>query len=337
MISIPKGIILSCEKDFLNEDEIDFFSNINPFGFILFSRNFKSKSQIKKLIKDLKSLSKNPSPLIFVDQEGGRVQRFKNHEFTKIPSQSFFGNLYKSDPKKAKELSYSIACLLGTELKDIGVDVNCSPVLDIFFDFGNSIIGDRAFSSDSMIVSHLGQEYCKGYRDSGIIPLIKHFPGHGRSELDSHKDLPIVNVSLSELKKKDLKPFKFLRNEIFLMLAHIIYKNIDSKVTPYSKIIKKELIEDYLNFKGLTISDDLDMKALKGELVEKTIKCYDGGCDIVLYCGGILNDMKKVYQKSRTIKEFKYEYFLKYKKNLKVKQTNMSALKKQLKLSETIE
>tara|TARA_X000000950_G_scaffold289429_1_gene413356 strand:+ start:11830 stop:12843 length:1014 start_codon:yes stop_codon:yes gene_type:complete len=330
MVQIPKGIVLSCSGTKISSSEFDFFSKIDPFGFILFTRNFKSKKQISELIKNLKNISLNKNLQIFVDHEGGRVQRFNNEEFFSIPSQKYFGDIYKKNCDKAKNLAFLYSRLMGFELKEIGIDINCSPVLDIFFDFGDNIIGDRSFSEDPEIVSNLAKIYCEGMRESGIFPVLKHFPGHGRSDKDSHKTLPEIKVNLNELKKIDLKPYVRLKNENFLMLAHILYSNLDKKVAPYSKIIIKNILKDIILYKGFTLSDDLDMKALNGDIKLKAKNCYNGGCDILLYCSGVLSDMKKIYSVSKLVCKNKFEFFLKSKLHIKKSKLSKKYLKQQI-------
>ncbi len=317
MNEIPKGVVLSCNGQKISPNEFNFFSKIKPFGFILFKRNFKSKKQIKNLISDLKSISLNKNLQIFVDHEGGRVQRFNNEEFSTIPPQKIFGDIFKINPKKAKNLAFLYSKLMGVELKEIGVDVNCSPVLDVFFDFGDDIIGDRSFSENPEIVTELAKLYCDGMKDSGIFPVLKHFPGHGRAKCDSHKMLPVISASLKDLEEKDLMPYKTLKDENFLMLAHILYSRLDKKVAPYSKVIIEKILNKMINYQGFILSDDLDMKALEGNIHSKAKNCYKGGCDILLYCSGVLSDMKKIYNISKSLCKKKFEFFLRSKSDKK--------------------
>ena len=331
MNEFTKGVIFSCSSTSLSKAEIHFFGKTNPFGFILFSRNFKSKKQIKNLIVKLKKVSINKNPLIFVDQEGGRVQRFKNTEFTKFPEQKIFGDLFLKNRKLAKNMAYLNSRLLSYELKEIGVDVNCSPVLDIFFEYADKIIGDRSFSYDPEIVSSLGEDFCKGHKDSGILTVLKHFPGHGKAKVDSHKLLPIVNTSIDQLIKVEILPFLKLKNEVFLMLAHIVYKKIDNLVAPYSSKLNLILVKNLMKYKGLVISDDISMKALSGTITERTENCYIGGCDIILYCSGKVEDMKKIYKVSQLIDKKKFVYFKNYYKKIKVKKIDKKKVLEKLK------
>ncbi len=327
---IPDGIILSVKSCHLNDEERQFFSRKKPLGFVLFKRNFESKKQVAQLIKELRSVTQNKNILIFVDQEGGRVQRFNNHEFFKYSPQQIFGKLYLKNKTLAKKLSYFSAYLMGNELKDIGVDIDFSPVCDIFFQFGDDVIGDRAFSSDPKVVMDLSRKFCQGLRDSGIMPVPKHFPGHGRSKKDTHKEVSIVDIDLKELIKTDLIPFKILNNESLVMLAHIIYSKIDNKVCTYSRTIIFEILRKRLNFKGLVLSDDISMKALSGQFEEKILNSYKGGCDIILYCSGNLKEMIEIYRFIRPIKKKYFNYFFKDLYRIKKKEINLNEIIKKL-------
>jgi beta-N-acetylhexosaminidase len=306
----PDGIILSCSSLELSLKERNFFVKTNPLGFVLFKRNYSDKDQLRNLISDLKEITLNKNLLIFVDQEGGKVQRFDGEGFTKFPAQSFFGDIYKNDKKKSLELAYKSSFLMGTELKNIGVDVTFSPVCDLFFPDSDDVIGSRSFSENPKAVLDLSRAFCKGFNDSDIYPVLKHFPGHGRSKFDTHFKKSIIENSLEEIRVSDLVPFKLLKSEKMVMLAHIIYKNIDNKVATFSKVITNELLRKLLSFKGLILSDDLSMKALSGDIISKVKKTYDAGCDVILYCHGILDEMQKMYPFSRKIDVNNFKYFI---------------------------
>ena len=199
---------------------------------------------------------------------------------------------------------------MGTELKNIGVDVTFSPVCDLFFPDSDDVIGSRSFSENPKAVLDLSRAFCKGFNDSNIYPVLKHFPGHGRSKFDTHFKKSIIENSLEEIRVSDLVPFKLLKSEKMVMLAHIIYKNIDNKVATFSKVITNELLRKLLSFKGLILSDDLSMKALSGDIISKVKKTYDAGCDVILYCQGILDEMKKMYPFSRKIDINNFKYFI---------------------------
>ncbi len=324
------GIILSCFGYELTSNEKKFFKNINPFGFVLFKRNFKNKEQIKQLIQNLKKATLNPDLLIFIDQEGGRVQRLDNREFTKFPTQMTFGSIYTKDKKMALELAYKSAFLMGEQLKEICVDVNFSPVCDLFFDNAHKVIGDRSFGSDPELVLNLSNSFCKALKDSGIIPVPKHFPGHGRSKFDTHLQSSIINESYNNLIKTDLVPFKILDKSMMVMLAHIKYPLIDSKVATYSNEIISNILRKKFKFKGLVISDDISMKAIKEDLQTKVINCYEGGCDIVMYCKGDLNEMKLIYPFVQVVGNKEMNFFYNEKKKIIPKRKNINKFKSDL-------
>jgi beta-N-acetylhexosaminidase len=325
----PDGIILSCSSLELSLQERSFFVKTNPLGFVLFKRNYSDKDQLRNLISDLKEITLNKNLLIFVDQEGGKVQRFDGEGFTKFPAQSFFGDIYKNDKKKSLELAYKSSFLMGTELKNIGVDVTFSPVCDLFFPDSDDVIGSRSFSENPKAVLDLSKAFCKGFNDSDIYPVLKHFPGHGRSKFDTHFKKSIIENSLEEITKSDLVPFKLLKNEKMVMLAHIIYKNIDNKVATFSKVINNELLRNLLSFKGLILSDDLSMKALSGDIISKVKKTYDAGCDVILYCQGILDEMQMMYPFSRKIDVNNFKYFIS-KKPQKYLNNDILSIRKEL-------
>ena len=325
----PDGIILSCSSLELSLQERKFFVKTNPLGFVLFKRNYSDKDQLRNLILDLKEITLNKNLLIFVDQEGGKVQRFDGEGFTKFPAQSFFGDIYKNDKKKSLELAYKSSFLMGTELKSIGVDVTFSPVCDLFFPDSDDVIGSRSFSENPKAVLDLSKAFCKGLNDSDIYPVLKHFPGHGRSKFDTHFKKSVIENSLEEIVKSDLVPFKLLKNESMVMLAHIIYKNIDNKVATFSKVITNELLRNLMSFKGLILSDDLSMKALSGDIISKVKKTYDAGCDVILYCQGILDEMKKMYPFSRKIDVDNFKYFIS-KKSQKYLNNDILKIRKEL-------
>ncbi len=324
---IPDGIICSIGGQSISKKEYDFFKQTNPLGFILFSRNYSNKRQIVELINELKNLTLNKSAFIFIDQEGGRVQRLKNSEFTTFPEQRFFGKMYKRNKMQSKKLSYLNSYLLANELKSVGVDINFSPVCDLFFNYANEIIGDRSFGSDPLIVRDLVLQFCRGFRDSGILPVMKHFPGHGRSLVDTHLEPSKVDEKLEVLRKNDFIPFQNLKNESLMMLAHIIYPKIDNEVATYSKKINK-IIREELFFKGLILTDDISMKALSDNLTKILKKSYSAGCDVILHCNGKLNELKKFYEHTKKIKKKYYDYFINDILNLSLKKRSILNIRK---------
>lgn len=326
----PEGIILSCSGYELTSDEENFFKNIHPLGFVLFKRNFKNKKQILDLTNHLKLISLNPKILIFIDQEGGKVQRLKNEEYTIFPPQNTFGKLYLENKEIALDLAYKSAYVMGIELKSSNIDVDFSPVCDIHFNYTHDVIGDRSFGSDPKMVLQLSSRFVAGLQDSGIIAVPKHFPGHGRSQNDTHLDQSIVSAELDQLEKIDLIPFNILKDNLMVMLAHIIYEKVDKEVATYSKLIIDDMLRKKFDFKGLVISDDISMKALKDDMTDVVKKSYVGGCDVVLYCSGILDEMKRIYPYVKRIESKLFKYFNKKCDNIITKNKNIGKYKNDL-------
>ena len=229
----------------------------------------KNKLQIKTLIQRLKEVTLNNDLLIFLLIKKGEEFKVNNNEFIIFPSQSVFGKLYKSNKTLGLELAYKSSYLMGLQLNKVGVDVNFSPVCDLLFDGAHEVIGDRSFGKNPKLVYDLSNKFCKGFADSGIVAVPKHFPGHGRSMFDTHLNSSIVKTSYNELKKTDLVPFRILNNSTMVMLAHIVYLSLDSNVATYSNVIIENILRKQFKFEGLVISDDISMKALSEDLPTK--------------------------------------------------------------------
>ena len=332
----PEGIILSCSGYELTSEEKDYFKKIYPFGFVLFKRNFKDKKQLLDLINHLKSISLNPKTLIFIDQEGGKVQRLGNEEYTIFPPQRIFGQLYQTNKVLALDLAYKSAYLMGIELKNSNIDVDFAPVCDVHFDYTHDVIGNRSFGSDPKMIMQLSSRFVIGLQDSGVIAVPKHFPGHGRSKHDTHLNQSIVSAELDQLEKVDLVPFSNLKDNLMVMLAHIIYEKIDKEVATYSELIIKKILREKLNFKGLVISDDISMKALQDDIVDIVKKSYNGGCDVVLYCSGVLDEIKKIYPFVKRIDSELFKYFNKKCDNIITKEKDIGRFRNDLAKHEII-
>ena len=254
-------------------------------GIILFSRNFESPRQLKALVDDIHSL-RSPALLIAADQEGGRVQRFKEG-FTRLPPVARFGELYAHDHQRALQVTESIGWLMAAELRAVGIDFSFAPVLDIKTPF-SKVIGDRGFHKDPQAISRLAHAWMKGVHEAGMPVVGKHFPGHGNVEADSHTDLPIDERNFSEIEKQDLVPF---RNMIeygldAIMPAHVIYPQLDKEPAGFSSFWLMEVLRKRLGFQGVIFSDDLSMAAAEqaGSHCERADVALDAGCDMVLVC-----------------------------------------------------
>ncbi len=294
---MPSPIVVSLIGTELTFDEIELFNKIDPIGFIFFERNIRSKNQIKKLVKSLYSIGDYKKKFFFIDQEGGRVARLKKPEWREMPPNNFFGKLYDIEPKKTIELLTLNTKLLSHELNEIGINVNCSPVLDLLFENSNNVIGDRSFHQDPIIVAKLAKKFCDTLINGGVLPVIKHIPGHGRGDEDSHYKLPKVNLKFDELFKTDFLPFSKLSDQPIAMTAHVLYTELDDKFpVSISQTIIKEIIREKLGFKGLLLSDDIssNMKALGTNEERNAINALDAGCDVLLHCSGNFESMLRL-------------------------------------------
>ena len=291
-----KNVIFGFSGTELSEKEREFFKESNPAGFILFKRNIESKEQVKKLTSHLKSLFPEREVLILIDQEGGRVQRITEPLTVKYPAAKYFLDLMEDIGIEAalKEV-YITNLTIAKELSELGINVNCTPVADLHFDATHDVIGDRSYGTDPEIVIKFCIEVIKAHLDSGVQPIIKHIPGHGRATSDSHLELPVIDANLEELEKTDFHVFKMLsKYSPFAMTAHIKYLNLDADnpVTLSTKAIK--YIRDQIGFTGKIISDCITMSALSGSMGDRAIAASKAGCDYVLYCSDDIDEMREI-------------------------------------------
>lgn len=297
----PLAVIFGLSGTILTAAEKTFFAESNPLGFILFARNCESPEQVRALTDSLRYCLGRDAPIL-IDQEGGRVQRLKPPYWTQYPPARSFGETFVFDFLRGREEAEKTAAAIAKDLIDVGVSVNCAPVLDVLTDATHDVIGDRAFSADPQIVAALGAAVCKAYLDNGIIPIVKHIPGHGRAVSDSHKTLPKVDASLEEMSQTDFSPYAHLLTKPFSeavwgMVAHVVYTCIDSQApSSCSRRVVHDIIRRQIEFDGLLLTDDIDMGALElygdaGSRAEKTLRA---GCDIALQCSGKMNDMESV-------------------------------------------
>jgi len=252
-------------------------------GVVLFTRNFSNREQLYDLVEDIQA-TRDPRLLICIDQEGGRVQRLKDG-FTQLPALGILGRMNGSDPVKAQDMAYRHGRVMATEMLECGIDLSFAPVLDL--DRGSSVIGDRSFSPDPDVVATLGAAYLAGMHDAGMKTTGKHFPGHGSIRADSHTDDVLDSRSPAEIRQSDLEPFRALAPHLdALMIAHVVYSQVDSLPAGYSEIWLKDILRNELGYGGTVFSDDLGMHAAKsvGTLKDRTQLCLQAGCDLVLVC-----------------------------------------------------
>jgi beta-N-acetylhexosaminidase len=279
----------------LTNEERAFFRDVQPLGFILFARNIADPDQVRHLVNDLRASVEHAEAPVLIDQEGGRVQRLRPPHWRAALPAGRFGQLAAQrthDGRKAVFLNHQ---LIGSELSALGIDVDCAPLIDVHQPGAHDVIGDRAFSGDPEQVATLGRAAADGLMSAGITPVIKHIPGHGRSMVDSHHDLPRVTTSHEELSRIDFVPFKRLADLPWSMTAHIVYEAIDRELpaTLSTKVIS-EIIRGEIGFDGLLLSDDLSMKALRGTLPDLARQSVGAGCDIALHCNGKMEEMIQV-------------------------------------------
>ena len=298
-----KALIVSIKGFKLTNKEKLLLSKEKPWGIILFKRNLRSIKQIKKLTIEIKRLTKNKNFPILIDEEGEKVSRLSNLINHNISS-NFFGKLYKINKifclKVYKHYIYSISMLL----RNLGININTIPVLDVLRISTNKIIGNRSYSYDKKIVKELGKFTIKYLHLNKISGVIKHIPGHGAAISDSHVKMPRVSLSLKKLDEIDFYPFKF-SNAKLAMTAHILYTNYDKvNVATFSKKIIRNIIRKKIMFKGILISDDISMKALKYDLVTNAKKSLEAGCNLALYCKGNINDNLKLIRSLPYVDKF---------------------------------
>ena len=291
--------ILGCSGPVLTEQERRFFRKVQPWGFILFKRNIETPAQVIALTKALRETVDRPGAPILIDQEGGRVQRLGPPHWPAYPSGRAYGALTVADRREVARLG---GRLMAHDLALLGINVDCVPVLDVPAADGHEIIGDRAYHATPVLIAELGRAVAEGLIAGGVLPVIKHIPGHGRAKADSHHELPVVEALYEDLDAVDFAPFRVLSDMPMAMTAHVIYAAIDSKrpATTSKKAIRK-VIREAIGFDGLLMSDDLSMKALDGTFTERAHAALAAGCDVVLHCNGDMAEMKAVVAGCRTL------------------------------------
>ena len=289
-----KAIIFGIKGTQLTTEERYLLKKEKPWGIILFSRNIKDLSQLKLLITDIKNIFKDKNYPLLIDQEGGKVSRLNKIINSSLFSQDYFGKLYKKDKKVFRHLYKIYIDKICHIMKKIGININTVPVLDVRRKHSHNIIGTRSFSTEPRIVSKMGNLCISLYKKNKIATVIKHIPGHGLSKYDSHYNLPIIKTKKKELIRKDFKPFELCQS-LFAMTAHVVYQVYDPIYTAtHSKIIINEVIRKHIGFKGLLMSDDISMQALKYGLKLNTTKALDAGCNLILHCNGNIKEMAKL-------------------------------------------
>jgi beta-N-acetylhexosaminidase len=292
---MPTAAILGCAGPTLSAEERQFFRDADPLGFILFQRNCQSPEQVRRLVQDLRDSVGRAEAPVLIDQEGGRVARLRPPAWRKAPAAGRFGVLAARDVGVAVEAARLNAQLMGRELAGLGISVDCAPVLDLQFEGASNVVGDRGFATDPELVARLGRAVCEGLLAAGITPVPKHVPGHGRALVDSHHALPEVDASLAVLRQTDFVPFLRLADMPWAMTSHVLYKAIDpERPATTSPLVINDIIRGEIGFKGVLVSDDLSMEALRGDIADRTKRARAAGCDLALHCNGRLDEMRAV-------------------------------------------
>ncbi len=286
----PASAIFGLSGTRISPNEAAFFKEVNPLGYILFTRNCDTPAQVSALTQDLRDLHGRDLPIL-IDQEGGRVARLKPPHWPLFPPAAMLASLQED---RALEAIFLNARLIAHELSQLGINVDCAPVADIRFQGAHDIVGDRAYGDDANTVASLARAMAEGLMAGGVLPVLKHIPGHGRALADSHEALPVVETSLDELRRTDFVPFKELNDLPFAMTAHVLYTAIDAQAmaTVSPKAIR--LIREEIGFHGLLMSDDLSMRAMEGAFAERAAAALRAGCDIALHCNGDMKEMEAI-------------------------------------------
>lgn len=278
----------------LSADERAFFRDADPAGYILFARNCRTREQVRALTDALRTLNGRDELPILIDQEGGRVARLAPPLWPAFPAAWRFAELYETAPMSAIEAARANAQAIALTLVEVGVNIDCAPLLDVRQAGGHDVIGDRTLGAEPMRVAALGRAVLEGLEAGGCIGVVKHMPGHGRASADSHKELPVVDVDEDAL-ADDLAPFRALANAPMAMTAHVLYSAWDARrCATLSPTVVSEVIRDRIGFDGLLMSDDIAMEALAGPLAKRAADAVGAGCDVVLHCSGVLAEGQEV-------------------------------------------
>jgi beta-N-acetylhexosaminidase len=279
----------------LTAEEREFIGSARPWGFILFKRNVETPAQVAALVGAMRKASGNPEAPVLIDQEGGRVQRFGPPHWPVYPPGAVFGVLYDIDPALGLTAARLSARLIAADLIASGVTVDCLPLADVPVAGADAVIGNRAYGTEPGKVAAIARAVTEGLEQGGILPVLKHIPGHGRATADTHFRLPQVDTPRAELERTDFAAFQALADLPMAMTAHVVFSALDpAQPATTSATIIEQVIRGVIGFQGLLMSDDVSMNALSGSIAERTRAIFVAGCDIVLHCNGKLDEMRDV-------------------------------------------
>jgi beta-N-acetylhexosaminidase len=279
----------------LSAIEREFIRTERPWGFILFKRNIDTPAQVASLITELRKSIDAPGAPVLIDQEGGRVQRFGPPHWPSYPAGAVFGTLYDIDSALGLKAARLSARLMAADLIELGVTVDCLPLADVPIAGADAVIGNRAYGTEPAKVAAIARAVTQGLEQGGVLPVLKHIPGHGRATADTHFRLPVVDTAKAELERTDFAAFQPLADLPMAMTAHVVFSALDpAQPATTSATIIEQVIRGVIGFQGLLMSDDVSMNALSGSIAERTRASLAAGCDIVLHCNGKLDEMREV-------------------------------------------
>jgi len=290
-----RALITGVSGPELNAAEREFIRAQRPWGFILFKRNIETPGQVAYLITEMRNELAWPDAPVLIDQEGGRVQRLGPPHWPIYPAGAVFGRLYDLDPALGLSAARLSGRLIAADLSDLGVSVDCLPLADVPVTGANAVIGDRAYGTKPGKVAAIARAVTEGLEQGGILPVLKHIPGHGRATADTHFGLPVVETPKAELERTDFAAFQKLADLPMAMTAHVVFSALDPALpATTSATIIEQVIRGVIGFQGLLMSDDLSMSALAGSMAERTRAVFASGCDMVLHCNGKIAEMAEV-------------------------------------------
>jgi beta-N-acetylhexosaminidase len=286
----------------LTPEERQFLRETQPWGFILFKRNVQKPAQVIELVKECRAAINDPAAPVLVDQEGGRVQRLGPPHWPAYPPGATYGDIYDADPSAGVAAARLGARLIAADLMALGIDVDCLPVADVPASDADPVIGDRAYGANPRKVAALARAAAEGLLAGGVLPVVKHMPGHGRANADSHLRLPVVGADRASLEAADFAAFRPLADLPLAMSAHVVFTACDPHLpATTSRTMIDQVIRGFIGFDGLLMTDDVSMHALQGSLGERTAAALAAGCDIVLHCNGKLDEMRQVAANARLL------------------------------------
>jgi beta-N-acetylhexosaminidase len=289
-----QAVIYGLSGPSLTDAERALFRDADPAAYILFARNCVDRAQLRRLTDDLRGLDGRDDLPILIDQEGGRVARMKPPEWAPFPAGEAFARLYEKAPMSAIEAARANAHAIALLLREVGVNVDCLPLLDVRQPGATDIIGDRALGAEPMQVAALGRAVLEGLRAGGTVGVVKHMPGHGRALVDSHKTLPIVDAPGTAL-ESDIRPFRTLASAPMGMTAHVVYTAWDpERPASLSPVVIHDIVRGRIGFDGFLMSDDLGMQALSGSQADRALGVLAAGCDVGLHCTGDISEMEEI-------------------------------------------